>query len=47
MFEDTFQGVNAEEKERETARNTKKGQTPVGFPRSTDQHEIVKNYVRS
>lgn len=36
-------GVNAEEKERETARNTTEGQTPVGSPRSTDQHEIVRN----
>jgi len=41
--EGDFQGVNAEEKEAETARNTTEGQTPVGSPRSTDQHEIVRN----
>lgn len=44
MLEDTFQpygGVNAEE--RDTAQNTTEGQTQIGSPRSTDQHEIVRN----
>ena len=50
MLEDTFQPYSnrgckcrRKRKARPRERNTTEGQTPVGSPRSTDQHEIVRN----